>query len=69
MHDHQYPGHWEGDLIWGESYASAASPLVKSISRLLMLVVLLLPKSARAANLLHAFTDKLCSNAEYIRRP
>jgi len=66
--DRLFPGHWEGDLIKGKANASAVGTLVERSSRLLILVRLPHPKPASAANVLQAFTDKLRSIAEPMRR-
>ena len=68
IEDRQFPGHWEGDLIKGEANASAVGTLVERSSRLLMLVKLPHPKPASAANVLQAFSDKLNSIAQPMRK-
>ena len=68
VEDRQFPGHWVGDLIKVEGNASAVGTLVVRTSRLLLLVKLPHPKTASAANVLHAFTDKLCAIAQPMRK-
>jgi len=68
IEDRQFPGHWEGDLIKGAANASAVGTLVERSTRLLMLVKLPHPNPATAAHVLQAFTDKLCSVAQPMRK-
>jgi transposase, IS30 family len=66
--DRQFPGHWEGDLIKGRSNTSAVGTLVERSTRLLILVKLPHPQPATAAHVLQAFTDKLNSIAQPMRK-
>jgi IS30 family transposase len=63
----QFPAHWEGDLIKGAGNASAIGTLVERTSCLLMLIKLPHPQSASAAEVLHAFIDKLNRIAQSMR--
>jgi len=68
VQDRQFPGHWEGDLIKGKANASAVGTLVERSSRLLILVKLPHPQPATAAHVLQAFSDKLNSIAQPMRK-
>ena len=68
IEDRQLPGHWEGDLIKGQGNASAIGTLVERTTRLVVLVKLPHPNPATAAHVLQAFTDKLKTIAQPMRR-
>lgn len=68
IEDRQFPWHWEGDLIKGAANASAIGSLVERSTRLLILVKLPHPHPATAAHVLQAFTDKLISIAQPMRK-
>ncbi|QXL83200.1 IS30 family transposase [Comamonas sp. NLF-1-9] len=63
--DLAFPGHREGDLIKGAGNRAAVGVLVERSSRLVMLAKM---KDATAASALQAFTDKLQSIAEPMRK-
>jgi transposase, IS30 family len=50
VHDRAVPGHWEGDIILGESSRSAVGTLVERTSRLLLLLHLHGDRSAKAVD-------------------
>ncbi len=55
-------------MINGKANASTVGTLVERTSRLIMLVKLPNPKPASAANVLQAFTEKLVSIAQPLRK-
>lgn len=59
------PGHWEGDLIKGAANRSAVGTLVERTSRFVMLAKL---DSASALSVLDAFTRRLRSVPEHLRK-
>lgn len=65
VQDRLMPGHWEGDLIKGAGNASAVGVLVERTSRMVMLCQM---PDATAESALAAFTFKLNSIAQPLRK-